>query len=472
MGNGNSAPIRDCLDSICANRSACVTYPSDPLFTWWARPFNLEFPVVPAAIIRPQITIEVAETVKCAKKYGHKVQAKSGGHSYGNYGLGGADGAVSIDLVNFKNFEMNNKTWYASFGSGLKLGELDNHLHANGRRAIAHGTCPGVGTGGHLTVGGLGPISRQWGSALDHILEMEVVTADGTIQRASYTKNSGLFWALRGAGASFGIVTNFLVKTHPEPGNVVQYSYNIAFGSQAKIAKLYKEWQALVGDPNMDRRFSSLFIVQPLGAVITGTFFGTNSQYRATDIPARLPGAGRGAVWLTDWAGLVLHQAEAAGCALGSIPTAFYGKSLSLSEQDLLSDSAITDLFKHLEDNRSGLAPVTIIFNSEGGAMMDTPANATAYPHRNSVIMYQSYGIGVGKVSAATRKLLDGVHERIQRSAPGAHSTYAGYIDAWADRKAAQKLYWVDNLPRLRELKKLWDPTDIFSNPQSVEPAD
>jgi FAD/FMN-containing dehydrogenase len=222
----------------------------------------------------------------------------------------------------------------------------------------------------------------------------------------------------------------------------------------------------------MDRRFSSLFVVQPLGALITGTFFGTKSQYRATGIPDRLPGAGKGAVWLTDWAGLLLHEAEATGCALGSIPTAFYGKSLSLSEQDLLSDSAITDLFKYLDDNRSGLAPVTIIFNTEGGAMMDTPTDATAYPHRNSIIMYQSYGIGVGKVSAATRKLLDGVHERIQRSAPGAHSTYAGYIDAWADRKAAQKLYWADNLPRLRELKKVWDPTDVFSNPQSVEPAD
>ncbi|KAM0498525.1 hypothetical protein ACHAP8_006147 [Fusarium lateritium] len=472
MGNGNSTPFQDCLNSICTNGSACVRYPSDPRFIWWSKPFNVEFPVVPAAIIQPDTVIQVAETVKCANKYGYKVQAKSGGHSYGNYGLGGVDGAVSIDMVKFKDFSMNNKTWYATFGSGMNLGELDEHLHANGRRAIAHGTCPGVGTGGHLTVGGLGPISRQWGSALDHLLEIEVVTADGSIQRASYTKNSGLFWAMRGAGASFGIVTKFMVRTHPEPGRVVQYSYNIALASHAETAELYREWQALVGDPNLDRRFASLFVVQPLGALITGTFFGTKTQYLATGIPARLPGAGKGAVWLTDWAGLLLHDAETTGCALASIPTAFYAKSLSLSEQNLLNDTAITDLFKYLEDNRSGLSPVTIIFNTEGGAMMETPVSATAYPHRNSIIMYQSYGIGVGKVSAATRNLLDGVHERIQRSAPGALSTYAGYIDAWADRKAAQKLYWADNLPRLRELKKVWDPTEVFSNPQSVEPAD
>lgn len=72
-----------------------------------------------------------------------------------NYGLGGDHGAVSIDLVNLKDFEIDNETWYASFGAGTNLGELDKNLHTFGRRAIAHGTCPSVGTGGHLTVVGL-----------------------------------------------------------------------------------------------------------------------------------------------------------------------------------------------------------------------------------------------------------------------------------------------------------------------------
>ena len=83
MGNGHSSPIQNCLNTICVNRTACVTYPGDPLFAWWSKPFNLEFPVVPIAIIRPQTANEVAEAVKCATKNGLKVQAKSGGHSYG-----------------------------------------------------------------------------------------------------------------------------------------------------------------------------------------------------------------------------------------------------------------------------------------------------------------------------------------------------------------------------------------------------
>ncbi|KAF5005986.1 hypothetical protein FDECE_7612 [Fusarium decemcellulare] len=462
MGNSNSA-LSDCLDAVCADRSSCVTYPDDPRFLWWAKPFNLEFPVVPAAVIKPKNADEVSGAVKCAKENDLHVQAKSGGHSYGNFGLGGDDGAVVVDLVNLKDFEMDNKTWRASFGSGMHLGELDEHLHDNGGRAMAHGTCP---------PGGLGPVSRIWGSALDHVVEVEVVTADGTIRTASETENSDLFWALRGAGASFGIVTKFVVKTHPEPGSVVQYSYNIAFGDQADTAELYKEWQELVADPDLDWRFSSLFVVHPLGALVSGTFFGTEAEFNKTGIADRLPGVDDGDIWLTDWVANLLHEAEVVGCELASIPAAFYSKSMAFRYEDLINETAITDLFDYLDDARSETAPVTIIFNTEGGAIADVPENATAYPHRDKVMMYQSYGIGVGKVSDETRDLLDGVHERILRSAPGARSTYAGYVDPLIDRRAAQELYWADKLPQLRRVKKEWDPDQVFSNPQSVEPAE
>ena len=97
---------------------------------------------------------------------------------------------------------------------------------------------------GHATIGGLGPTSRQWGSTLDHIREVEVVLANGTITRANETQNTDLYFvcdypqlsylvvfkicspqAIRGAAASFGIVTEFVFQTHPEPGSIVQYSY-------------------------------------------------------------------------------------------------------------------------------------------------------------------------------------------------------------------------------------------------------
>lgn len=109
-------------------------------------------------------------------------------------GLGGVDGELVIDMVNFQQFSMDTSTWQATIGSGHRLSEVTRLLHENGHRAMSHGTCPGVGIGGHATIGGLGPSSRMWGSCLDHVLEVEVVTADGTIRRASPTQNSDLFF--------------------------------------------------------------------------------------------------------------------------------------------------------------------------------------------------------------------------------------------------------------------------------------
>lgn len=315
-------------------------------------------------------------------------------------------------------------------------------------------------------------MSRMWGSALDHVIEVEVVTADGEIQRASETENSDLFWALRGAGASFGVITEFVVKTHAEPGDVVEYSYSFSFGTQSEMASVYQQWQELIGDPDMDRRFSSLFIAEPLGAIITGTFYGTEEEYKDTGIPDQIPSGGVVDGNVTDWLGHLVHQAEVESMFLSDLPGSFYSKSLAFREEDLLDKEAISSLFGYMDDANAGTLLWFIIFNSEGGAMADTPTNATAYPHRDKLMMYQSYGVGIPTINKHTREFLEGVHEHIQAGAPGAKSTYAGYVDPTIESTAAQQLYWAGQLPRLRDIKGSWDPDDVFHNPQSVQPAE
>jgi FAD/FMN-containing dehydrogenase len=124
---------------------------------------------------------------------------------------------VVVDLVNFQQFSMDTTTWHATIGAGTLLGDVTTRLHDAGGRAIAHGTCPQVGIGGefffsrrfdapflkklfnaktsgHATIGGLGPLSRQWGTALDHVIEVEVVLANSTIIRASNTSYPDVFF--------------------------------------------------------------------------------------------------------------------------------------------------------------------------------------------------------------------------------------------------------------------------------------
>lgn len=85
MGNQQSSPLQQCLDAVCSGQLGCVSYPDYPLYQkMWVKPYNLEVPVSPIAVIRPENAQDVAKAVKCASKEGVHVQAKSGGHSYGS----------------------------------------------------------------------------------------------------------------------------------------------------------------------------------------------------------------------------------------------------------------------------------------------------------------------------------------------------------------------------------------------------
>ncbi|GAB0134294.1 hypothetical protein EsDP_00002672 [Epichloe bromicola] len=473
MGNGQSTPLQQCLTTVCNGRADCVGYPSNPFYQLsWVKSYNKAIKITPVAVIRPKTANEVAEAINCAVEGKVHVQAKSGGHSYGNFGLGGQDGSLMIDMVNFKDFEMDSATWQATFGAGYKLSELDEQLHKNGKRAMAHGTCPGVGAGGHVTIGGIGPSSRMWGTALDHVLEVEVVTADGLIRRASEKENLDLFWALRGAGASFGIVTKFTIRTQPQPGNIVEYVYSFSFGNQQDMAPLYESWQDLANDPDLDKRFSTLFIVQPLGAIITGTFYGTKEEYEATGIPKKMPGGGKLDFKVMDWLGSIGHIAETTGLVLSGMPSQFYSKSLALRQQDALSHDTINKLFNYTGSTDPGTLLWAVIFDSQGGAISEVPAETTAYPHRDNLMMYQSYVVGLPLLSDRNRKFAEGIHDVIQNGSPGATTRYAGYVDPQLGRSEAQQTYWGDKLPRLRQIKSKWDPNDVFHNPHSVDPAD
>ena len=99
-------------------------------------------------------------------------------------------------------FSMDTATWTATIGGGTLLADVMKRLHDTGGRAIAHGTYPQFGLGGHATIGGLGSTSRIWRSALDHVEEVQIVLANSSIIRASEIENPDLFFALKDAGAA------------------------------------------------------------------------------------------------------------------------------------------------------------------------------------------------------------------------------------------------------------------------------
>ncbi|KAJ5731308.1 uncharacterized protein N7483_005816 [Penicillium malachiteum] len=472
MGIVHSSIVHDCLLAAVGNHSNLVTFQGDFLFDSNIPRYNLDFPVVPVAITYPETTEQVAEIVKCAADNDIKVQAYSGGHSYANYGLGGNDGAIVIHQKNMQHFSMDTETQIATVGPGTNLGDLQQRLYHAGRRAVAHGSCPQVGVGGHFTIGGLGPMSREWGTALDHIEEVEVVLANSSVIRASERQHQDVFFATKGAASSFGIVTEFKIRTHQAPTEAIQYTYQVNLGDNIDLARLFKDWQRLIMTKNLTRKFSSELVLFEGGALLSGVFFGSKEEFQAFGLEEHFPIKNHGTIaYLTDWFGMLASQAEdLIMTTMGGIPASFYAKSMSFTPDQFILDEDVDAMFEYLHSAKKDTIAWFVIFDLEGGATNDPAVDATAYAHRDTFMWMQSYAISlIGPVSSTTKSFLKGLNNVISSSRPGSGSygAYPGYVDPYMEKP--QSAYWGPNLARLQKIKSAIDPNDVFHNPQSVK---
>lgn len=363
---------------------------------------------------------------------------------------------------------MDRTTWIATIGAGTLLGDVTMRLHDAGGRAMSHGTCPQVGSGGHFTIGGLGPTSRQFGSALDHIVEAEVVLANSSIVRASETESQDVFWAIRGAASGFGIVTEFKVRTEPEPGTAVQYEYSLKVGGAEARASLYKQWQTYVSNPTLTWKLASTLTVLEDSMVIQGTFFGTKEEYDAMDMGSQFPGANGSAVVLEDWLGLVANWAEDVALQVGGgVPTDFYAKSTAWTPHNLMSNETIDQLFQYIQTANKGTLAWFVLFDFEGGYTNQIPTHATAYAHRDVLIWLQSYTINL--LGPVTQTQIDFVEQVNQLATNNGtpYAAYPGYVDPRLPN--GPQAYWGSNLPRLEQIKADIDPNNVFRNPQSPQ---
>jgi hypothetical protein len=273
---------------------------------------------------------------------------------------------------------------------------------------------------------------------------------------------------LKGAGAGFGVVTEFVMRTHPEPGSVIQYSYSITFGKHADMADVFEQWQTLISDPDLDRRFGSEMVLHQLGLVITATFYGTEEEYNATGIPDKIP-TGTISVVVDDWLAVIANQAEEAALYLSDTRAAFTAKSVAFTQDELPSTDAISSMMDYLDNTDAGTLIWFLIFDVTGGAISDVAMNATSYSHRDKIMFCQGYGIGIPTLSQTTKDFMSGIINNIQSTESLNLTTYPGYVDPTLAN--AQQSYWGPNLARLGQIKSNWDSSDLFHNPQSVRPS-
>jgi hypothetical protein len=194
-----------------------VVGPGDDGYDEASKVYNAMIDRRPALIARCAGPTDVAQVIGFARNHGLPLAVRGGGHN--GAGLGTCDGGVVIDLSPIREIEVDPQARTVRVGGGCTWGEVDR---ATGKHGLAtpSGIISTTGVGGLTLGGGLGHLTRKFGLAIDNLLGAEIVLANGVCVRASADENPDLFWAIRGGGGNFGVVTSFEFRLH-EVGTVV-----------------------------------------------------------------------------------------------------------------------------------------------------------------------------------------------------------------------------------------------------------
>ncbi|KAI2469142.1 putative glucooligosaccharide oxidase [Annulohypoxylon bovei var. microspora] len=458
--------------------------PSDADWVTYSSSYNIRLPFTPAVVVLPRAVWQVTNALAFARKHGLKVQARSGGHSYASHSIGGMDGAMVVDMRSFQF------THYIGdpilVETGVRLGNLAKAIYSElgQNRALPHGTCAGVGLGGHLTHGGFGLFSRAWGLAMDHIVGMTVITADGNCIFADQDQNGDLFYAMRGAGDSFGIVKSFYLDTVPAPESVIHWEVNISGVTHnvRSATDAFKQIQRFTRNEFVvDRQLGLQISLGWNHFNVQGTYLGPRKTLENTIIPAMLSQISeRGTINIDehDWPSSLKsfnqgREIETDPSKVYQERANFFAKSVVVPEPGF-TVKAINAFFTYLL-NEGSHAPVGyfILIDLYGGADSQIKAkdiDFSAFAHRDALWVIQINGfVGNEEVfPPAGIDFINGLANSFTMHLKK-YGAYSNYTDPTLTREQAHKMYYGDQLSKiLWKLKKKWDPNNLFDNPQSI----
>ncbi|KAI7956241.1 hypothetical protein MJO29_007640 [Puccinia striiformis f. sp. tritici] len=488
------------------SNSSKIVLPGDPSYPLSTLTYNLAIQRNSSAIVYVSTANDVSEAIKCASQFRIPVVARSGGHSYASFSS--SPHGLIIDVTNLKDFsfatnhvgEIGEKV---TFGAGLRLGDLDMALQDH-ERAVPHGVFPYIGVAGHATCGGFGPTSRMYGLFSDHIVEMEVVIANGTILKASEKTNPDLFFAMRGAGPSFGIITSLTLRTHQAPTNVILFEIDYQFpNSDVAAANLYhfQSWGSRSAPSQMGLRWSvklnhtaNSLTPRRLNWKLRGSYLGHLGRFDRVIDKLTSGFSVKGEVvkvQLYDW----LESVRALGgdralSSEGINPSnhnaSYYAKSFIVRDVNPMSYSQWTTFTKKLYDISAGIKTsedldwfVEIVlvggrYQGQETGVRGSGSKTTSFGPRDALLLFQMGGFGPKGASLDHGDLMDTAKvtsDQVYDSLGGGRKELTGYncyVDSEFSADRAHREYFGEkNTEILKDLKNVWDPLRVFSHPHS-----
>ncbi|HLW99430.1 MAG TPA: FAD-binding oxidoreductase [Candidatus Acidoferrales bacterium] len=412
--------------------------------------FNRAFDLRPGMIVQCASPSDVARSLDFARSRNLPLAIHGGGHSRLGYGM--CDGGVVVDLSAMKQVEVDAGKRVARAEAGALVRDLDEATQRFGL-ATTSGGCPTVGIAGLTLGGGEGRLMEKYGTACDNLLSAQVVTVDGKQLQASQNSNPDLFWAIRGGGGNFGVVTALEYQLHPV-GEVVSGALMYPVGRMPDLLQAFVRF--LDGAPDEMDAFAQL-IPSDRGPRLKIDVCYLGEPRMATDLirPLRALKPQNDSVKVMSY-----FEAQAAGGFLLE-PVAEFQTDLVLRE---LGDGAIAAITSAMNN-----APATckLIIIPLRGAVSRVAVSDTAFALRHPG--YEVDITGVWSTAAEKADAVRWVQVTRDNLQAFAHGVYANQLGDTSDQLV--RAAYGPNYARLVDIKKKYDPNNILRLNQNIKPA-
>ena len=456
------------IGELRADMDGPVIVAGDGDFDEARRVFNAGIDRYPAAIARCESAADVAAAVAFARAQGLDLSVRGGAHN--TAGTAVCDDGLMIDLSLLNEVSVDPDACRASVGGGALLADLDAATQAHGL-AVPAGLISHTGVGGLTLGGGMGWLTRKFGLSIDNLIEAEIVTAAGDIFRASEDEHPDLFWAIRGGGGNFGIVTGFEFQLH-DVHRIVQFGlffWPLEQGADALrlardvVATMPADVNAVIGAINAppapfvpeEHHFAPGYVI-----VLAGFDSAAHGDI-AADIRRRLPPL-FDIVTPIPYVALqqLLDQANAWGSHV-------YEKGTYVES---LSDSIVDVLTAHIPAKTSPKS-LLLIYRLDG-AYSQVADDATAFSGGRSP-RFGVFIVGVAPDAAGLEVEHRWVTDLWDALRPYAFGSGDGYVNSTSDYQAdrVRGSYGASKYERLAQIKAEYDPDNVFHVNANIVPA-
>jgi FAD/FMN-containing dehydrogenase len=445
----------DAAHGLQAHFRGTLIRPGEPEYERARRVFNGMIDKRPALIARCADTEDASAAVNYAREAGLPASVRGGGPGVTGSAL--CDDGVVIDLSAMKAVQVEPTNWTARAEGGATWGDLDEATQAFGL-ATTGGVVPSTGIGGLTLGGGLGYLNRKYGLACDNLIGAEVVTADGEVVHAGSEENEDLFWALRGGGGNFGLVTSFDYRLHPV-GPVLAGELIFPLDRARDVLRFYRDWSLAAPD---EVRADATLLTGPDGPALDVIVCYCGNAAAGEDVVE--PMRSHGPILQDSIAPVPYSTVQNLLTPVFQSGLRHYWKS---GFMPALSDDAIDAIVDHFAANVPPFF-AAIAIEQLGGAISRVDPQATAFSNREFpysllvVRMWQDRAEDELNMGWAR-----GVYQAIEPFLSA--SSYVNYLGEEGEGRV--RTAYGSSYDRLAAIKSKYDPDNFFSSNQNIRPA-